>query len=257
MSNPELTSSGRTPARAASSWPFFVATFFVAAGGGLIFPLLAELQDAHGLPTWGLGVISAMFFAGAVSGQLLLAPYADRGRARGLLLVGVGVTVVSMVAFALSSELWQFSVARLLSGLGAGAFLPAVRATLVRADPSRAGHLLGRLSGVETAGFVFGPVIGTLIFELGGLSAPFLVMAAALSAVAVVLTRTALPEAAATDTDVPAPALPPDRVCCRRWPCCGGGVWSSPCCWRWRSSSRPASTTRSGRGTCRTEGPEP
>src|SRR6188474_1009661 len=84
----QTTATGSAPGRATVLWPYFVATFFVAAGGGLIFPLLAELQEAHDLPTWGLGVISALFFAGAVVGQLVLAPLADRGHTRPLLLIG-------------------------------------------------------------------------------------------------------------------------------------------------------------------------
>lgn len=178
-------------------WPYFVATFFVAAGGGLIFPLLADLQDEHHLPTWGLGVISGMYFVGAVVGQLVLAPYADRGHTRRLLMAGAILSVVTMVLFAVSTELWQFSLARLMSGLAAGSFLPATRATLVRAAPDRAGHLLGRYTGTETGGFVFGPVLGTAAYELWGLAAPFLALAVALAGVTVLLSRSTLPPAAA------------------------------------------------------------
>jgi predicted MFS family arabinose efflux permease len=178
-------------------WPFFVGTFFVAAGGGMIFPLLADLQDAHDLPTWGLGVISALFFAGAVSGQLVLAPFADRGHTRRLLLGGAVLSVVAMLMFAFSTELWQFSLARLLSGLAAGSFLPATRATLVRAAPEHAGHLLGRYTSTETGGFVFGPVIGTGLYALWGLAAPFLAVAGALGVVAVLLARASVPPAIA------------------------------------------------------------
>jgi MFS family permease len=178
-------------------WPYFVATFFVAAGGGLIFPLLADLQDEHHLPTWGLGVISGMYFVGAVVGQLVLAPYADRGHTRRLLMAGAILSVVTMVLFAVSTELWQFSLARLMSGLAAGSFLPATRATLVRAAPERAGHLLGRYTGTETGGFVFGPVLGTAAYELWGLAAPFLALAVALAGVTVLLSRSTVPPAAA------------------------------------------------------------
>jgi len=187
--------TGAVPGRRPVLWPFFVGTFFVAAGGGMIFPLLADLQEAHGLPTWGLGVISALFFAGAVVGQLVLAPLADRGHTRQLLLIGAVLSVITMVMFAFSTELWQFSLARLLSGLAAGSYLPATRATLVRAAPERAGHLLGRYTATETGGFVFGPVIGTALYQLWGLSAPFLVVALAIAGVTVMLARVVVPVA--------------------------------------------------------------
>jgi predicted MFS family arabinose efflux permease len=130
-------------------------------------------------------------------GQLVLAPYADRGHTRRLLMAGAILSVVTMVLFAVSSELWQFSLARLSSGLAAGSFLPATRATLVRAAPERAGHLLGRFTGTETGGFVFGPVLGTAAYELWGLAAPFLALAVALAGVTVLLARSTIPPAAA------------------------------------------------------------
>ena len=105
----------------------------------MIFPLLADLQEAHDLPTWGLGVISAMYFVGAVSGQLVLAPYADRGHTRRLLMVGAVLSVLTMVMFAFSAELWQFSLARLLSGLAAG-IVPARDPRHARAGRAGAGR---------------------------------------------------------------------------------------------------------------------
>jgi predicted MFS family arabinose efflux permease len=201
---------GDRPRTAPAVWPLFVATFLLSASGGTIFPLLAELQEAHHLPTWGLGVISSLFFAGAVGGQLLLAPFADRGHARTMLLGGLIASVAGLVLFAVGSLLWQFALARLLEGVAAGVFLPAARSSLVRTDPARAGHLLGRFASAETGGFVFGPVVGTLVFTALGLRAPFLVLAAALVPVVVLVARAPLvaPADADIETDVevgPAP----------------------------------------------------
>jgi len=174
-------------------WPLFVCTFFLAAGGGLVFPLLAELQSTHGLPTWGLGVIAGLFFLGSVVGQLVFAPFGDRGHARRLLIGGVAINIGSLLWFAFGTELWQFSLARGMAGLATGMFLPAARASLVRADPAHTGQLLGRFAGTETFGFMFGPVIGTVLFQFLGLKAPFLIVAAALAVVLVVLTKAKLP----------------------------------------------------------------
>ncbi len=204
VTNPDGASPGTERVR--GLWPLYVGTFFLAAAGGLVFPLLAELQDLHDLPTWGLGLISGLFFVGAVLGQLVFAPLGDRGRARFLLLLGVGLSTVTLVWFAFATELWEFGVARGLSGLAAGMYLPAARASLVRADPTRTGLLLGRFAGTETGGFIFGPVIGTAIFQIVGLQAPFLLVAAALAVVVVVLTRVPIPGTRAVSS--PTPGLP-------------------------------------------------
>ena len=65
--------------------PLYIVTFLAAAANGVVFPLLADLQDAHDLPTYGLGIISAASFLTALFAQLALAGQADRGRAKTLL----------------------------------------------------------------------------------------------------------------------------------------------------------------------------
>ena len=46
-------------ARGHNMAPLFIATFVISSGNGVVFPLLADLQDEHGLPTYGLGIISS------------------------------------------------------------------------------------------------------------------------------------------------------------------------------------------------------
>jgi len=142
----------------------------------------------------------SVILVGAVGAQLLLAPLADRGHARSMLIGGLVASIAGLVLFAVGSQLWHFASARLLEGLAAGAFLPAARSSLVRTDPARAGHLLGRFASAETGGFVFGPVVGTLVFTALGLRAPFLVLAALLVPVVVLVMRAPL-----ADPALPAP----------------------------------------------------
>ena len=50
--------------------PLYIVTFLAAAANGVVFPLLADLQDAHDLPTYGLGIISAASFLTTLFAQL-------------------------------------------------------------------------------------------------------------------------------------------------------------------------------------------
>jgi MFS family permease len=154
-----------------------LATLALSASHSAVFPLLADLQDEHGLSTQGLGVIAAAAFAGNLASQIGLARQADRGHARRLLVTGPILTAVALAGFAVSSELWQFVLARTLSGIGVGCFLPAVRALVAAAEPLRVGANLGRLASVELTGFVTGPVLSAGIAEVAGLRAPFVVLA--------------------------------------------------------------------------------
>lgn len=148
---------------------------------GAVFALLADLQDEHGLPTWGLGLITASAFGASVAAQLGLARFADRGHARRMIALGLGLTTLGTLGFAAGSTLWQFVAARLLLGFGGGMTMPAVRRVVIMGDPGRAGERIGGLSSVEIAGFVTGPPTAAFVADHFGLHTPFLLQAALLA----------------------------------------------------------------------------
>ncbi len=161
-----------------------------------MFPLLADLQDAHDLPTYGLGIISAASFLTALFAQLALAGQADRGRAKTLLIAGLALSFVSLVMFAISTELWQFTLARALSGLAIGCMWPATRSIVARLDAAHVGRNLGRLASMELGGFVTAPVLGAAVAKAFGLDAPFWLLAGVMLVAMVGLARRPVPGAA-------------------------------------------------------------
>jgi len=190
------TSSARPSAPPPAGGGFaviLIATATLTASTSVIFPLLAQLQEAHDLPTWSLGVISAAAFLASLVAQLALAPLADRGHVRLLLLGGLALAVVSGVLFAASSTLLLFVLARLLAGTALGAFIPAARALASTLVPEAAGRNLGRLAAAELGGFVLGPVAGSLLYELTGLRWPFLIFAGLAGFGLLLLSRRQLP----------------------------------------------------------------
>ena len=227
----------------------YVATFVIAAGNGVVFPLLADLQDEHDLPTYGLGIISGVSFIASLLGMLVFSGQADRGRAKLLMVGGLGLSVVSMVLFALSNELWQFTFARAMSGLAFGCFAPATRSIVARLDADNVGRNLGRLASTELGGFITGPVIGATFASAFNLDAPFWALAVV---VAIVLAaRRAAPHSQVMSGRAPRKGPRAGS----RSTCCATARWSSRRSSRSRSSSRSGSTTRCGRATCRTVGP--
>ena len=181
--------------------PLYIATFVLAAANGVVFPLLADIQDAYDLPTYGLGIISGTSFIASLIGLLVFSGQADRGRAKWLLLGGLGLSVVSLVAFALSTQLWQFTAARALSGLAIGCFAPATRSIVARLDSQNVGRNLGRLAGTELGGFVSGPVVGAMLASAFTLDTPFWVLAVIIGITFVFLAGRPIPghEAGAND----------------------------------------------------------
>ena len=107
-------------------WSKSTGTALAAAQGGLaIFPLFPELQAQLGIGTGALGVMAAASFLAALTAELLLAPQADRGHARAMAVTGILVVAASLAASAAATEVWQLVIARAITGLGAGLFMPA------------------------------------------------------------------------------------------------------------------------------------
>lgn len=153
--------------------PVLAGAVSIGTALGLLFPLLASLQDELGFSTAGLGLIAGSSFLAAVIAGVTLAGLADRGHVRLLLVGGVVLTAIALFWFAVGTELWQLVAARTLQGLGAGVYLPAARKVVVSSDPLQAGRLLGRLTSAEVGGFLAGPVVGAALAERIGLWAPF------------------------------------------------------------------------------------
>ncbi len=167
-----------TGTRATGWYPLLLATASIGIANSVVFTLLSDLQDEYGFSDAGLGLIAGSGFLVGLIGQLLLAPFADRGHSKLLLLAGLGMAVVGSVMFALSSTLIMLVVSRAVVGFSNSLFLPASRAITISISDDDVAKRLGTISGVELAGFVTGPVIGGLLVDPFGLKVPFLVTGA-------------------------------------------------------------------------------
>jgi predicted MFS family arabinose efflux permease len=164
----------RLPSGASPLRLLLIATFVLNASTSVVFALISDLQDANGLSTSSLGLIAGTGFAVGLAVQLLVAPLADRGWARRLLLGGLAVAVVGSTAFAFGTTLLELLGARALIGAAAGCFIPAARAIAAGSRPDAAGESLGRLAQAELAGFATGPIIGGILVGPLGLRSTFL-----------------------------------------------------------------------------------
>ncbi len=176
--------------------PVLIGAASLGMGVGVIFPLLAEFQDRYGFSDRGLGMLSAASFGAALVAGLFLARLADRGHARLLMVGGVALSSAGLLWFSVGTELWQFTTARLLEGLGYGIFLPAARKIVTTGDEATGGARLGRLTSAELAGFLAGPVIGSLLSEAFELWVPLVVIGVVQAGIAIRLVTVRLPELA-------------------------------------------------------------
>lgn len=175
---------------------FGTLTACLAAGYGVLFTMLDNYRDTYGIGEGALGsIIGVGFFAGFVA-QMLLAPIADRGRARQVLLSGMFLNVLGLVIMAIATAFIPLLLGRIVMGIGVGMAMPAIRRIVILSDPDRLGHNLGRLLSIDVAGFAAGPLVSAALVGTFGIPAPFLTIAVATLIILPFVWRRRVPESA-------------------------------------------------------------
>ncbi|WP_449373220.1 MFS transporter [Arthrobacter psychrolactophilus] len=193
-----LTSSV-SPAPAAVPLPreikvLIAAAFMIAIGFGIVAPVLPQFAQSFDVSvTAAAVVVSAFAFT-----RLIFAPLSgwlvERVGERRTYIVGILIVAASSAACAFAGNYWQLLLFRGLGGIGSTMFTVAAMGLLIRMAPPQA---RGRVSSLYSGSFLLGniaePAVGGLLAGLG-LHLPFLVYAAALVLVAI-LVATMLPAA--------------------------------------------------------------
>jgi MFS family permease len=174
-------------------------TALLASGYGVMFTVLDDFRDEYGIEASWLGVIVGIGFLSSFVAQLFLAPLADRGHARRLVLLGLLLNVFGLVTMAFGQVLVVLLIGRFVSGIGIGMAVPAVRRIVVNADPANVGNNMGLLMASDVAGFAAGPAISALLVPSLGIPAPFLTIAALIVITAPVAWRVPIVEGEITD----------------------------------------------------------
>ena len=154
------------------------SVFSTAAANSVVFASMSELQEKYGYPDSALGLIAGTGFAMGLLVQLFVAPLADRGHGKSLIQLGLGLAAFGSIIFSLGDSLAIFILGRGIVGASIGLTFPAVRALAANLDKDRGAERLGAVAGIEIAGFVSGPLIGSLIIGPFGLDATFLLFGA-------------------------------------------------------------------------------
>jgi MFS family permease len=167
---------------------------FLASGYGVLFTLLDDFRDEYGISESALGGVIGIGFVAGFLAQVTIAPLADRGHARRLVLVGILLDIAGLVMMAFSESIAPLLAGRFVMGIGVGVAVPAIRRIVIVADPGNLGHNLGRLLAADVGGFAAGPAVSALLVGPFGISAPFLVIAAATVALLPFVARTHVTE---------------------------------------------------------------
>lgn len=193
-------------------------------GIAVMLPLLPLFATELGATPMQLGLLTSAFAVTNGLGQLGAGVLSDRFSARRFVSAGTALYASMNALIATAASATWLLAWRSLSGFGGGAVIVSERIYLTEITaPGRRAFANGILSAAASAGMVAGPAFGGLIASVGGLRAPFVVVAitsgiafaASLALPRAARTAAASTTAAATttasDTTVP-DATPADRA---------------------------------------------
>jgi MFS family permease len=194
----------------ATVWSLFATAAVLSQGYGVMFTLIGRFRDDYGISESHLGVVVGAGFFTSFLGQLLIAPLADRGWAKALLLGGIATNALGLLVMATSTSFAGLFTGRFVMGLGIGSAYPAIRRAIAVAEPDRVGENSGRLLSADVLGFLMGPLIAFLTVDRWGLNAPFYI-GIALGLVALLLCW-GVPMGAVVDEAMPTQRLAVDLL---------------------------------------------
>lgn len=177
-----------------------------------VVTLLGDLRDEFGLSETQLGLIVGSGFFTAFVTQITLARVADLGHALMMVRIGLAAAAASMVGFAASSGFWTMLGSRAILGIAIGMAQPAIRRTVILADPAHTGRNLGRLGVVEVVWFALTPAAAAFVADAFNLDLPFYLLAAVAVATVAMMRRVDPEESAVAARTTNSLRLLGDRV---------------------------------------------
>lgn len=190
---------------------FGLMTALLASGYGVMFTVLDDFRDDYGIAEVWLGLIVGTGFLAGFLSQVLIAPLADRGHARRLVLMGLILSATGLTMVAAGRSLLPLLGGRFVMGVGVGMAVPAVRRIVVNADPANLGRNVGLLLAADVTGFAAGPALAAVLLRFG-IATPFLVIAGLTVACLPLVLRVPVAEGALADPGEGGPRLALDLL---------------------------------------------
>lgn len=142
--------------------------FFESAFYAVITPLLPELSVQYGLSKAQAGVLTASYGAGTLAGSLPFGWLVARSGVRRALQLGLGLMVVSSIAFPLAGSSAVLVLARFMQGVGAaGCWTAGLGWVVGSAGAGRRGTAIGTVMAAATIGALCGPALGGVASAVG------------------------------------------------------------------------------------------
>jgi len=139
-------------------------TFFLWLGASAILPMLPLYLSSSGTGSFGVGMVMASYYIGAVATQIPVGKLVDSIGAKPIVVMGLLLFGLASLSFAITHGLFLAVIFRAIQGIGAGAVtVAAITAVSVSVEKGKKGASLGMIYGSQMMALALGPVIGSLL----------------------------------------------------------------------------------------------
>lgn len=177
-----------------------VAAFVIAAGYGVVAPVLPQFATSFGVGATAAGAVMSAFALMRVAWAPVAGPIMSRLGERRTYLIGLAVVALSSAATAFAPSYALLVVLRGLGGIGSVMFTVSAMGLIARLAPPT---IRAKVSGYYATSFMLGSIMGPVIGSLTaawGMRAPFVIYALALMFAIGVAAWKLRPVEARTDT---------------------------------------------------------
>ena len=198
MTNPnaarDVTETAPPPKIPREIWVLVAAAFIIAAGFGLVSPIIPQFARSFDVSTTAASAVVSVFAAS----RLLFAPASgkliDLIGSRKVYITGLLTVAVTTGAVAFAQEYWHILAFRAIGGIGSTMFTVSAAGLIVRiAPPSIRGRASSTYATAFLLGSVIGPVAGSGLAVLG-MRPPFLIYGVSLILASAVVWKLLRPE---------------------------------------------------------------
>jgi MFS transporter, DHA1 family, multidrug resistance protein len=171
-----------------------VSVALIMTGFGIIMPVFARRLEDFGSGVVELGYMAMGFAFAQFALSPILGSLGDRIGRRPIILLALGGYAAVNIAFLFAANTGTLIVLRCLEGGLTAGLLPAAQATVGDIVPAnRRAQGVGMVMAGYGFGFILGPFIGGLLYDMWGFSAPF-IASSSMGLIALVFAWVMVPE---------------------------------------------------------------
>ncbi len=172
-----------TSPRAAIVAAVSFATFIDLVAYSVAVPVLPDLATKFGASATTIGILFGCFGLTLMAVSIPMGGVSDRLGRKAPMIAGMAILALATLLFAFARDLQALFVARLIQGAADGVtWVVGLALVADLYNPTERGRVMGIVMACTSLGLTIGPSIGGWLYEVGGITLPFMVVAMAAAA---------------------------------------------------------------------------